>query len=118
MKKLPVEKKKHFRMMPTVKDFMREQPGDVKQELNGIIFMLEIDGSLSMPYGEKIRGEEQLFAIRVIQAANIRIFYVYGLDDIVFGIHGYVKKTEDIPAKEMNQAKKTLKLLIKEGLVK
>lgn len=118
MKKPPAAKKKHFRMMQAVKDFMREQPGDVKQELNGIICKLEIEGNLTLPYGEKVRGEEQLFAIRVIQAGNIRIFYVYGLNNLIFGIHGYIKKTENIPEKEMNQARKILKQLINGGLVK
>ena len=30
----PNEKKKHFRMLGRVKDFMRDQPGEVKQEMN------------------------------------------------------------------------------------
>ena len=75
-----MKKKKHFYMMQAVKDFMREQSGDIKQELNGIIWRLEMNGSLEMPYGEKITGEN-LFAIRVIQTGNIRVFYVYGVAD-------------------------------------
>lgn len=110
-------KKKFFIMMQAVKDFMRDQSGDVKKELNGIIYKLEAAGVLEMPYGEKLDGEN-LFAIRVIQAANIRVFYVYGVRDYVFGIHGYVKKTQDIPEKEKKQARKVLKQLIQGGLVK
>lgn len=112
-----IAKKKHFRMMQSVKDFMRDQSGDAKQELNGIIWKLEAEGALSMPYAEKLDGEN-LFAIRVIQAANIRIFYVYGIADIVFGIHGYVKKTQEVPEKEMRYARKVLRQLIQGGLVK
>ena len=110
-------KKKRFHMMLPVRDFMRDQPGDVKQELNGIIWKLETEGALSMPYGEKLEGEN-LFAIRVIQAGNIRVFYVYGVKDFVFGIHGYVKKTQNIPEKEMRYARKVLKQLIQGGLVR
>ena len=110
-------KKKHFHMMQSVKDFMRDQSGDAKQELNGIIWKLEAEGALSMPYAEKLDGEN-LFAIRVIQAANIRIFYVYGIADIVFGIHGYAKKTQEIPEKEMRYARKVLRQLIQGGLIK
>ena len=110
-------KKKHFRMMQSVRDFMRDQSGDAKQELNGIIWKLEAEGALSMPYAEKLEGED-LFAIRVIQAANIRIFYVYGIADVVFGIHGYVKTTQDIPEKEKRHARRILKQLIQGGLVK
>ena len=111
------KKKKFFVMLQAVKDFMREQPGNVKQELNGIIWKLEIDGMLSMPYGEKLDGEN-LFAIRVMQTANIRIFYAYGVRNFVFGLHGYVKKTQEIPEKEMRQAYRVLNQLIRGGLIK
>lgn len=115
--KQTIKKKKHFRMLQNVKDFMRDKDGDIKQELNNIIFRLETEGSLKMPYGEKL-AEKELFAIRVIQTANIRIFYVYGIEDRIFGIHGYVKKTQEIPEKEKVYALKVLRDLIKGGLVK
>ena len=112
-----MKKKKHFYMMQAVKDFMREQSGDIKQELNGIIWRLEMDGSLEMPYGEKITGEN-LFAIRVIQTGNIRVFYVYGVADYVFGIHAYTKKTQTIPEKELNYARKVARDLKLKGVIK
>ena len=31
------KKKKHFELLDRVKDFLRDQPGEVKQELNGLI---------------------------------------------------------------------------------
>lgn len=110
-------KKKHFYMLQPVKDFIRNQSGDIKQELNSIIWRLETDGSLTMPYGEKVAGED-LFAIRVIQTGNIRVFYVYGIADYIFGIHAYTKKTRVIPDKEITYARKVLRELIKEGIVK
>lgn len=110
-------KKKHFHMLQAVKDFMREQSGDIKQELNNIVWRLETDGALEMPYGEKVSGED-LFAIRVIQAGNIRVFYVYGIANHVFGIHAYTKKTQAIPEKELNYARKVLRSLQQQGVVK
>ena len=112
------KKKKRFKMLDRVKDFLREQSGDVKKELNGIIWMLERDGFLAYPYGEKIEGDDELFAIRVMQSGNIRIFYVYGLNDFVFGLHAYVKKTERIPAKELKEARRALLELISGGCIK
>ena len=111
------EKKKHFHMLQPVKDFMRDQTGDAKQELNGIIWKLEVEGALTMPFGEKLDGEN-LFAIRVIQAANIRVFYVYGVADLVFGIHAYTKKTQQIPDCERRKAEHMVKLLKQKGAVK
>ena len=95
---------------------MREQSGDIKQELNNIVWRLETEGALVMPYGEKVSGED-LFAIRVIQAGNIRVFYVYGIADYVFGIHAYTKKTQTIPVKELNYARKILRNLQQKGLI-
>ena len=115
MKKFrPKPKKKLFKLLVPVKEFLRDQPGAVKQELNGLIWKLEEDGYLTMPHAEKIEGEN-MFAIRVIQTGNIRIFYVYGSYDIIYGIHGYVKKTEQIPENELNHARKILKKLIQGG---
>ena len=74
-----------------------------------------MEGQLSMPFAEKIQ-KESLFVIRVIQFGNIRVFY--GLNDIVFGIHAYVKKMEEIPDHELDRARHVLKLLIQGGLVK
>ena len=70
-----------------------------------------------MPFGEKIDGED-LFAIRVIQAGNIRVFYVYGIADFVFGIHAYEKKTQEIPERELKQARRVFKALINGGCIR
>lgn len=110
------KKKKHFELLDRVKAFLRDQPGEVKQELNGLIFQLEQDGYLNYPNAEKIEGED-LFALRVIQTGNIRVFYVYGLYDVIYGIHGYVKKTEQIPENELKQARKLLRQLIQGGCI-
>ena len=112
-----VTKKKRFYMLQAVRDFMRDQSGAVKQELNNIVWRLETDGALEMPYGEKVSGED-LFVIRVIQAGNVRVFYVYGVADYIFGIHAYIKKTQTIPAKELNYARKSLRRLQQQGAVK
>lgn len=115
--KKALQKKKIFKMLMPVRDFMRGQSGDIKKELNGIIWQLEINGTLVMPYGEKISGEN-LFAIRIIQAGNIRVFYVYGTNNLIFGIHAYEKKTEQIPNCELKRANKMIKLLQKSGVLK
>ena len=72
---------------------------------------------LKMPYGEKISGDN-LFAIRVIQAGNIRVFYVYGTGNLIYGIHAYQKKTEQIPKCELKQANRMIKLLKQSGAIK
>ena len=111
-------KKKRFKMLMPVRDFMRTQSGDIKQELNSIIWRLETEGTLEMPYGEKVAGDDDLFAIRVIQAGNIRVFYVYGPGNLIYGIHAYEKKTAQIPKSELKQADRMIKLLKLSGKLK
>ena len=55
------EKKKHFELMDPVKVFLRDLSGDIKQELNSLIWMLETDCFLEYPYGEKIGGDDETF---------------------------------------------------------
>ena len=110
-------KKKHFKMLDRVKSFMRVQPDDVKREFAFITEKLEWNGKLYSPYGEKVDGKG-LFAIRIMESANVRVFYVYGRDNYVFGIHGYVKKTTTIPKKELKEARRALRELILGGFIR
>ena len=111
-----MERKKKYVPLPHVQHFIDAQSVAMREEYATIVDELETTGTLRMPLGEKIAGEN-LFAIRVIQAANIRVFYVYGLGDKVFGIHGYVKKTRTIPQKHLSQAKRVAKVLQQKGLI-
>ena len=96
---------------------MRTQPIEVKRELNDIIHLLEIDGTLSTPYAEKVAGEQALFAIRIIHAGNVRVFYVYGMEKFIYGLNGYVKKTHQIPIHELQQARRLVALLRQTGVI-
>lgn len=110
-------RKKKFIELQKVRDFIASQPDSVVAEYREIVKELEIKGRLTMPLAEKISGDN-LFVIRVIQTGNIRVFYVYGNDDKVYGIYGYVKKTNEIPKREMEYAVKVVKFLRQEGLIK
>lgn len=109
--------KKKFIELAQVIEFIARQDQAVTAEYRQLVKELETEGFLSMPHGEKITGEN-LFAIRVINAGNVRIFYAYGYDDKIYGLHGYVKKTQRIPDCEMKQAKKIIKILKLKGMIK
>ena len=108
--------KKYFIEFPNVTSFMDTQTAEVDAEYREIVQRLEREGRLSLPFGEKIKGKN-LFAIRVINAGNIRVFYVYGKGDYVYGIHGYVKKSQKIPRSELKLACKLTKELKRAGLI-
>ncbi len=109
--------RKRYVELSAVTEFMVRQADAVNIEYAEIVGKLEAAGMLEMPFAEKIQGKN-LFAMRVIHAGNVRIFYVYGTGDSVFGIHAYEKKTRSIPEHEMKRAVKILKAMRQEGLVK
>ena len=71
--------KKQFIELPNVERFMREQTQGIIDEYVLIRDELQIKGTLSMPKAEKLK-EKNLFAIRILQAGNVRVFYAYGIN--------------------------------------
>ena len=106
--------KKTYTELPRVTAFFQEQSADVNTEYALIVNMLEENGQLSMPFGEPL-PQFGLFAIRTIKAGNVRVFYVYGKSDRVFGLHAYVKRTREIPVHERKTAQKLAAQLRKMG---
>jgi hypothetical protein len=109
-------KKKKYIELPQVENFIAAQSEDVVAEYRLIVKELEKNGRLEMPFGEKVSSI--LFAIRVIQSGNIRVFYVYDDKYKIYGIYGYVKTTKVIPQKEKDHAVKIIKFLRQKGLIK
>ena len=99
--------KKSYIELPNVTEFMVSQPESVQVKYERIIDLLEEKGRLISPYAEKV--EKDLFAIRILKPKNVRIFYVYMKGDEIYGIHAYEKKSQKIPAKELNLARQILK---------
>jgi len=67
--------------------------------------MLKRNGRLASPYGEKVEGEENLFAIRIRKGGNARFFYAYDDGTAVWILNGYEKKTDRIPKRELKRAR-------------
>ena len=110
-------KKKEYIELKQVENFINSQSREIRAEYNLIVNELEVKGMLRMPLGEKVIGSNKLFAIRVIDAGNVRVFYTYAPNDVIYGLYGYVKKSRKIPKPELKKAEKIMKLLKKEGLL-
>ena len=106
-------KKKHYLEFSKLKEFLEGQSVEINAEYMRITDELEQEGKLEYPYGEKV--EKDLFAIRIISAGNVRVFYVYAIHERIYGIHGYVKKTQTIPQKELDYARKIVRELKRQG---
>lgn len=84
--------------------FAESMPEREQIRLRRIVARLEDDGYLVAPFGEKVEGYANLFAIRIASGRNIRFFYAYAIVDVVWILSGYEKKRQSIPAREIERA--------------
>jgi len=68
-------------------------------------YVLQETGRLEYPYGEKVGGEDNLFAMRIRKGGNFREFYAYDDGICIWLLNGYEKKTEKIPPRELKRAR-------------
>ena len=87
-------------------DFFATMNEEEKAEYASILLELYENGRLSAPYGEKIAGDDNLFAIRIRKGGNARFFYAYDDGTAVWILNGYEKKTESIPKRELRRARR------------
>ncbi|MDO8521872.1 MAG: type II toxin-antitoxin system RelE/ParE family toxin [bacterium] len=74
-----------------------------------IIDLLEMFGhKLGPPHSKKVAVG--LFELRIRGKQEVRIFYMFLHGDAVL-LHGFIKKSQRIPKKELNSAIRKLKLL-------
>ena len=84
--------------------FLSGLPERVVNQFVRIRDILGRDGRLVAPFGEKVSGYANLFAIRITHGANVRFFYCYDAGDTIYVIHGYEKKGNKIPHRELEKA--------------
>jgi len=75
-----------------------------KAKLVAITDLLETQGRLNKPHGEKVEGQENLYAITIHTQDNPRVFYAYDDGTVIWLLHGYNKKSQKIPQRELNKA--------------
>ena len=75
--------------------------------LRMVRILSEFGHELHMPHSKSIgRG---LYELRVRGNPQIRIFYAFSKSNIVL-LHGFIKKSQKIPQKELQRAKKIMKI--------
>lgn len=92
--------------------FIASLPIEAQFRLDLIVSMLETEGRLVAPYGEKVEGQKGLFEIRVKDSSGqYRVFYVYADKDVIYLLNGFMKKTQKTPLAEIRKALKIKKEL-------
>ena len=86
-------------------EFILEQSSKMRAKIATVINYLKEEGTnLRMPYSEKISGE--IFQLRAqTEGDNARVLYFFVVDDKAVLTHGFIKKTQKTPRKEIQKAK-------------
>ena len=103
--------KKRTVLTKQAQEFAETMSDAAKMQFVLIRRKLEEDGRLVSPYGEKVEGHDELFAIRIRHGQNARFFYCYAVGDLVWVLSGFEKKTEKTPPAEIRTALKVKKEL-------
>lgn len=91
-----------------VKDFIQQQDKKSRAKVWRYIALLEKHGpNLLRPYADHVRDKIRELRIRV-QAGNVRILYFFFLEGNIILLHACKKKTQELPEKEIEQAKKNM----------
>lgn len=101
--------KKTYIAVKKVRQFIDVLSDEVQAEYLKIVEQLEKDGRLVEPYGKKL--DKGLFEIRIRRGGQIRVLYFYQEKEYIVGVHGFVKKTQKTPQKELKQAFKVMGLI-------
>lgn len=95
-----------------VYNFIQSQPPKMRAKIEREIDLLEEFGAdLGYPHVDKVRGKDykKLWNLRIKQGSNItRIIYFSYINNKFVLLHGFVKKTDDIPDSELKIAKKRM----------
>jgi len=96
--------KKHVVQTPQALEFAQKMSDLSQKKYAAIRKVLEENGYVNAPLAEKVEGHKNLFAIRIMTDGNERFFYCYALEDIIFILCGYEKRSRSIPAHELARA--------------
>lgn len=89
-----------------VKKFINSVQTSTKSKLTRAVgLMIEYGPDLGMPLSRKI--DSQLYELRIRGTQEVRIFYACFKKTIVM-LHGFIKKTQKIPKRELEKAYKHL----------
>ena len=103
-----------------VQVFLDELPAKLRaKNVRELTLLAEYGTELPAPYVKRLHGREAqgLWELRVKLASDItRVFYFFPTGDRVLLLHGFLKKSEETPPKELQTAVRRMKDAIERGL--
>jgi len=90
-------------------DFIENLNANAKAKiLNTFDLLAEYGTRLGLPHVKKVTGTE-LWELRILGGDSIRIFYIAMSGRVFLLLHGFIKKSQKTPKKEIKIALKRLK---------
>lgn len=87
-----------------VKDFVDSLQENAQAKLGRQLDLLEEHGNrLGMPHAKAMGGG--LIELRVRGKQEVRVFYAFAVGKRIYLLHGFIKKTQTTPKKELNIAR-------------
>lgn len=87
-----------------VKDFIQSLSATQRTKISRILTYIEIYGlTVVINHVKKLAGTS-LWEIRILGQDNIRILYATIVGDTILILHGFVKKSQKTPVREINTA--------------
>jgi phage-related protein len=99
--------KKVIRLDKRANKEINKFPVQVQAKIKAYLTILARNGKLEEPFAKKV--DAKLFEIRVKYEGQWRILYAYLVDDTIFVLSAFHKKTQKAPIKELEAAKSRLK---------
>ena len=93
-----------------VVDFIYSLEKSTRAKVARNIELLEQFGNnLGAPYSKKINT--RLYELRIRGREEVRIFYAFGQGRVIYLLHGFKKKSQKTPRREIETAQKRLDLI-------
>ncbi len=88
-----------------IKDFLDSLPGKVAQKVTWVLRLLEDLDIVPSSYFKKLSGTEEIWECRIKFGSNAYRIFCFFIDNFVVVLtHGFVKKSQKIPKREIERA--------------
>ena len=87
-----------------VQEFLDSLPGKVAQKIVWVLRLLEDMDRVPASYFKKLAGTEHIWECRIQFGSNAYRIFCFFLDNSVVLTHGFVKKSQKTPAREIERA--------------
>jgi len=87
-----------------VQEFLDSLPGKVAQKIVWVLRLLEDIDRVPASYFKKLAGTEDIWECRIQFGSNAYRIFCFFLNNSIVLTHGFVKKSQKTPAREIERA--------------